>query len=227
MKPPFFLLTLLILVSVTKYSVAQVLYIERSITIDASAEVVIPADIVHFNIQLTVTADAAGEAFRLHKEKESFLAELIKKEGLQNENLSFQPVSLNSSATREGTARYSTMQSVSLTLTDFTLFERIQQILVENGFTNFRGSFNSSERQKGEEEALRQAIANARQKANIIAESLEKTITSIKTVEHHASPVTYALDSRSLSVSAMSSSMFEFEQTIKVSSQIRIVFEIY
>jgi uncharacterized protein YggE len=226
MKLQIFLYTLLLLISITKFSEAQVSYPERSITIDASAEIAIPADIIHFNIQLTVTAGEAGEAFRLHKEKESFLAELIKKEGLQNENLSFQPVSINSNTTREGVNRFTTMQSVSLTLTDFTLFERIQQILVENGFTNFRGSFNSSERQNGEEEALKQAIANAQKKATIIAESIDKQIITIKSVEHHASPVTIALDSRSPAASAMPSSMLEFEQTIRVSSQIRIVFEI-
>lgn len=225
MKTRIYFFTLLLLLSVTKYSSAQVSYPERSITIDASAEIAVPADIVNFNIQLTVTAGEAGEAFKLHKAKESFLADLIKKEGLQDENLSFQPVSLNPGTTREGANRFSTMQSVSLTLTDFTLFERIQQILVENGFTSFRGSFNSSERQNGEEEALKQAIVNARNKADIIAESLGINITGIKSVEHHASPVTFALDSRSLAASAMSSSMLDFEQSIKVSSQIRIVFE--
>lgn len=226
MKSRICLFTLIIFLSITKFSVAQASYTERSITIDASAEIAIPANIVNFNIQLTVTASDAGEAFTQHKERESFLAELIKKEGLQNESLSFHPVSLNSGTTREGANRYSTMQSVSLALTDFTLFERIQQILVENGFANFRGSFNSSERQIGEDEALKQAIANAQKKAFIIAKSIDKQITGIKSVEHHASPVTFVLDSRSLAASAMPSSMMEFEQTIKVSSQIRIVFEI-
>lgn len=226
MKTRICLFTFLLLLSVSKYSIAQVSYPERSITIDASAEIAVPADIVQFNIKLTVTAGEAGEAFRLHKEKESFLADLIKKEGLQDKNLSFQPVSLNSGTTRDGANRFSTMQSVSLTLTDFTLFERIQQILVEYGFTNFRDSFNSSERQNGEEEALKQAIANAQKKAAIIAESIDKHIITIKSVEHHASPATFALDSRSLAASAMPSSMLDFEQSIKVSSQVRIVFEI-
>lgn len=198
---------------------------QSTVTVDATGEILVPADIVSFHINIRVTGETPSEVFEKHKEQERYLATLISERGLDNENLSFQPMNIGSRQVRN-TSEYISNQNVQLRLNDFDLFEEMQVLLIENGFENFSGRFSSSKRQQGENDALDLAIENARTKAKRIALNVGKSLGEVKTIDHTAAPVTRGYDVMMMDARAESAGMMQFEQTVPVTSSIRIVYKL-
>lgn len=216
------LVSLILLLFATVNIVAQ-----NTITVDATGEVAVPADLVQLQINIRVTDETPAGVFEEHKRQEEFLAGLIREHGLDDENLRFQPMNIGARQTRDG-REYQSHQTVNLKLEDFTLFEEIQVLLIENGFENFSGRFNSTEMDSGENEALDLAIASAKDKAERIAANIGKSLGEVKSIEHTVQRV--FRDGLQFAEMARtdSGSMMEFAQTqtIPVSSSIRIVYTI-
>lgn len=200
-------------------------YSQATITVDATGEILIPADIVDFQINIRVSGRTPAEVFEKHKEQERFLAGLIREHGLEGDELNFQPMNIGNRQTRDAT-EYVSNQNVNLRLDDFSLYEEIQVLLIENGFENFSGRFSSTDIESGENEALDLAISDAIQKAGRIADNIGKTLGSIKSIDHTASRVVRGYESELSVMRADTGSMMEFEQTIPVTSSVRIVFYI-
>jgi len=201
---------------------------QSTITVDATGETAVPADLVQLQINIRVTDVTPSEVFEEHKRQEVFLASLIREHGLDDDNLRFQPMNIGVRQARDS-REYQSHQSVNLKLEDFTLFEEIQVLLIENGFENFSGRFSSTEMESGENEALDLAIANARQKAERIAANIGKSLGEVQTIEHTAHRVFRGNGIQFAEMSrADSGSMMEFaeSQTIPVSSSIRVVYKI-
>jgi uncharacterized protein len=200
-------------------------YSQATITVDATGEILVPANIVNFQINIRVTGRTPAEAFEKHKEQEEYLAGLIREHGLEGDKLNFQPMNIGSRQTRDAT-EYVSNQNVNLRLYDFNLYEEIQVLLIENGFENFSGRFSSTDVDSGENEALDLAISNAIKKAGRIADNIGKTLGSIKSIDYTAARVIRGYESELTVMRADTGSMMEFEQTIPVTSSVRIVFNI-
>jgi uncharacterized protein YggE len=134
-------------------------------------------------------------------------------------------MNIGSRQTRDAT-EYVSNQNVNLRLDDFNLYEEIQVLLIENGFENFSGRFSSTDLDSGENEALDLAISNAIKKAGRIADNIGKTLGSIKSIDYTAARVIRGYESELTVMRADTGSMMEFEQTIPVTSSVRIVFNI-
>jgi uncharacterized protein len=212
---------LLLLILITNINV----YSQPSVTVDATGEILVPADRVSFHINIRVTGDTPSEVFEKHKQQELYLANLIRDRGLDGEKLTFQPMNIGSRQVRN-TSEFISNQNVQLQLDDFDLFEEMQVLLIENGFENFSGRFSSSKRQQGEEEALDLAIQNAREKANRIASNVGMTLGEVITIDHTAAPISRGYDMMMMDVRAESAGMMQFEQTVPVTSSIRIVYKL-
>lgn len=197
-----------------------------TVTVDATGEVQLPADLVIFEINITVTGHNPKTVFQAHKKREETLAALIHEKGIQAENLQFQPMNIRSIRNQREVIEYRSSQHVSLTLDDFELFEEMQLFLIENGFDSFRGHFSSEEMEEGTEEALKLAMENARRKAEIIASSLNASISGIVSVEHSASPISRRYEMEQGMMRADGSSLMEFEQNISVTSSVKVTYEI-
>lgn len=200
----------------------------QEISVDASAEVQVPADRINFHITLNAEAGTPQKAYILHKDREKVLVQLLKDHKIEKKNINFDPISITKARTSQynNTEKTSiiTRQSITLTLDDFDIYEQIQITLIDNNFDEFRGNFTSSEQKEGETEALKKALTLAREKADVIARTTGLSVMGIKNIS-------YSYNQRSphpmmeMRASQSSGDLLEFEQTVTVSASVSITYE--
>lgn len=200
----------------------------RSINISMTATELVPADQIIFNVNINAENRTPEAAFKKHQEMEGQLAELIKEMGLSEDNIRFHPVRISKSYRNNREDQYSqTNQQVSLTFSDFDLYEELQITLIENGFDSFNASFSSSELETGKEKALLLAIEAAHKKAAIIAEASGVELGPVKTISYgdYTLAPSYRMEA-DMGRTMSASSMMEFAQTVSVSANISIEYYI-
>lgn len=199
---------------------------QTRITVDATGEVHLPADLVEMRINLTATASSAAEAFEEHKRQEEYLAGLIRRMNLDESLLSHQPIGISGRPTRDGTARqFTTTQTVHLSLKDFPRYEELQLRLIENGFENFSGQFSSTGIEEGKRKALKLALDSAREKADLIAVKIGKKVKGVESVNHSTRRVAGpSLFGMAEMLRDGAPSMIDFETTVPVSSSVTVVY---
>jgi len=202
---------------------------QNEISINAAAQVLVPADKIAFQINLNAEGDTPQEAYDLHKEREKVLVRQLKKHDIKDEDLNFEPISINKryndSYRNKDKKRIYTRQNVIVTLDNFDIYEQIQITLIENNFDEFSGNFTSSESEKGKDEALKEALQVAREKAEIIASETGVSITGIKNISHSYSsrpprPMMEMTASR-----ATDNSLLEFDQTVSVTANVAVTYK--
>lgn len=199
------------------------------ITISSSGEALVPADFAILTINISVTNPDAERAFELHKERESFLANLLTELDLPDDKISYQPISIRPNRQRDEAVHSATSQSIQLELDDFDQLSELQVLLISNEFDNFSGSLASTQMEKANSEALKKAVENARADAEILAEASGKTLGNVLWIDH-TSDGGYrpAMVSESLQFRAADSgpSLGDFSQTITVQKRIQIRFQL-
>jgi len=198
-----------------------------SVSIQTTGEVTIPADFIRFTVNLNVFSKDLNDAFNQHKEQEAFLAELIKENNFNDGELIFNPISVSATRNPSSGNGFSTRQVVIFSVTDFDLFENVQKKLIENGFTNLNGTFGAQQTEENRNKALKKAMENAKNKAEIIAISAGKKLGDMLSAEYGSDrmqPVAY----REMSFDAQSmGQLSQFEQTITITESVSVTFEIY
>lgn len=200
------------------------------ITVDATGEVLITADLIHFQVNITQFNKDAREAFEIHKEQEQYLTELLLEEGIADSNITANPINISHIRRYENTAEsgYETQQQVLIVLEDVSQFESMQIKLIENGFTNFSGSFSAKNIAEASDEALQKAVEEARRKAELLAEAAGKEITDVITINYHSSRP-YASRSENMEMMAYDAgggSLLQFERMIPVRENVSMQFRI-
>lgn len=211
-----------LIILVSFICIATATQAQNLISINASAEVLVPADEISFRITLNATAKTPQEAYDLHQKRENVLVDLLKKHNIEEENINFEPISISQSHTRgQEDQQVQTRQTVILSLNDFDTYEKIQITLIENDFDNFSGNFRSSKSQKGEDDALKKALKTAREKADIIAEEEKLAILEIKEISysHNQGPPRPMMEMR---MAGDSGSLMEFDQTVSISANVSV-----
>lgn len=202
---------------------------QNEISINAAAQVLVPADNIAFQINLNAEGDTPQEAYDLHKEREKVLVRQLKKHDIKDEDLKFEPVSINKryngSYRNKEEKRIQTRQIVIVTLDNFDIYEQIQITLIENNFDEFSGNFTSSESEKGENEALKEALKIARDKAEIIASETGVTISGIKNISHSYSSRPPRPMMEMTASKASDGNLLEFDQTVSVSANVSVTYE--
>lgn len=198
-----------------------------AITVQSSGVVTIPAEFIRFTVNLNVFSKNLNDAFDQHKEQEAFLAELIKENNFNDGELIFNPISVSATRNANTGNGYSTRQVVVFSVIDFNLFEDVQRKLIENGFTSLNGTFGANQTDEISNEALKKAMENARVKAEIIAASAGKKLGDVLSVEYGSGrpqPVAF----REMSYDMQSSGQLsQFEQSVTVTENVSVKFEIY
>lgn len=197
------------------------------ITVGSSAEVLVPADIINLSVTIGITTENAEMAFQRHKEKESYIAGLLQQLNIDEEEISYQPMSIRPNRQRDGSIHTSTSQRISVKMEDFDIFMDVQKKLIDNGFDNFSASFYSTEFVEGGKEALTKAIELARNDAQIMAEAAGNRLGKVININHGESDYSPALRTEYSAVMlADSPSMMDFAQTISVRKNVIVVFEL-
>lgn len=200
---------------------------QNEISINAAAQVQVPADKISFQIYLNAEGDTPQEAYELHKKREKVLVQQLKKHNIEDEDLRFEPIAINKtyngSYQNREEKKIETRQSVILTLDDFDIYEKIQITLIENNFDEFSGSFLSSESEEGEDDALKKALKIARKKAEIIARQTGLNISGIQNINHSYSsrPPRPMMEMASAKTS---DNLLEFDQSLSVSANVSVVY---
>lgn len=229
----YFITTLLLLIISTGNVLAQINLqsnelVGNYITISATGEAVVPADIAFLSINISVSNADAEQAFELHKERESFLANLLTEMDFEDEKISYQPISIRPDRQRDGAVHAATNQQIRLELENFELLSELQVQLISNGFDNFSGSLASTQIERASRRALRQAVANAKADAELLAEAAEKTIDQVLWIEHSSDrsfrPAVMSDNIQLRGSSTIGPSLGDFSQTITVQKNIQIRF---
>jgi uncharacterized protein YggE len=201
---------------------------QNQISINASSEVMVPADNIAFQINLNAEAPTPQEAYDLHKEREKVLVNQLKKYDIKEEDINFDPISINKhydNSYQRKEWRVRTQQNVVVTLNNFDIYENIQVTLIENNFDEFSGNFLSSETKQGEDEALKKALKTAREKADIIASETGLAISGIKNISYSYSqrpPRPMSMDM--MRSKSAESSLLQFDQTVSVSASVSVTY---
>ncbi|MEX0721950.1 MAG: SIMPL domain-containing protein [Balneolaceae bacterium] len=200
----------------------------RAITINISASEILPADLVIFNINVNAEAESPQEAFETHKEREAILADLLKEFDIKEEDIDHQPIRMSKRYRNENDSQTTvTNQSVSVTFSDFSIYEKIQVALIEDNFDSFNGQFSSSELAAGKDKALEKAIETAKEKADFIAETSGVKLGVISNINYSDHEIGFPVKMmESSDYGRSSSSMMDFGQTVSVTANINISFEI-
>ncbi|MEQ9308705.1 MAG: SIMPL domain-containing protein [Balneolaceae bacterium] len=207
----------------------QLISNQAKISLNMTATELVEADLIIFNININAESDTPRNAFKLHKSREAVLAELLKKFDIKEEHIRFEPIRINKRYTNNGKSQISqTNQQVSVTFSDFDIYEDIQLTLIENNFDNFNGSFSSTKLNEGKEKALLLAIKNVKEKAQLIAKASDVTLGDIVQITYSDYTIT---PSRNYARSEMmtmdaTSTMMDFAQTISVTANISMDFSI-
>lgn len=201
----------------------------EKISISMTATEAVEADLIIFNININAEGDSPRSTFRTHKQREDILAALLKKFEIKEESIQFQPIRISKRYTNNGKSQLSqTNQQVSVTFSDFNIYEEIQLALIENNFDSFSGSFSSTSVAEGKEKALISAINAAKEKALLIAETSGVSLGSVINIsysDYTVSPVRSMARNEMMTMDA-SSSMMEFSQVVNVTANISIEFAI-
>lgn len=201
---------------------------ERTITINMSASEMLPADLIIFNVNINAEADSPEKAFQIHKERESLLSRLLKKFDIKEENINYEPIRMNKRYRNDDRMTTATSQSVSLTFNDFSIYEKIQVTLIENGFDSFNGRFSSTEISQGKEKALISAIEAAKERAELIAKTSGTSLGPVRHINYSDHQIGMPRQSDVMELQAMKSdaSMMDFSQSVSVTANINISFSI-
>ncbi len=207
----------------------QLMNDQKKININMTASELVEADLIIFNININAEGDTPRSAFNLHKERETVLADLLKKFDIEEEKISFQPIRVNRRYTNNGKSQLSqTNQQVSVTFSDFAIYEDIQLTLIENNFDNFNGNFSSTKLSEGKDKALLAAIESAKDKAQLISTASGVSLGDIMNIsysDYTVAPSRNFARSEMMSMDA-SSSMMDFAQTVSITANISIEFAI-
>lgn len=197
------------------------------ITISSTGEALVPADIAILTISIGESNPDAERAFELHKEREAFLASLLTEMDFEDENINYEPISIRPDRQRDGAIHTATNQRIRLELENFDQLSELQIDLISNGFDNFSGSLASSQIKQANRRALREAVANARADAELLAKAAGKTIDQVLWIDHSADrgyrqPVAFGSDQ--IRSADYGPSLGDFSQTITVQKNIQVRF---
>lgn len=202
---------------------------ERHISISATGQAYVPADIAHMSINISISDEDAERAFDLHRERESFLAELLLELDFDEEKIRYQPITIRPNRQRDGDIHSVTSQQIRLELDEIEMLSELQITLIQNGFDNFSGNLSSTKLKDAADEALRNAVQNARKDAEILALAAGKILGGVKTINHTSDhSFRAAAMAETFQVRAMDTgpSMFEFSQMVSVEKRITITFNL-
>lgn len=197
-----------------------------TVSVNAEGEINISADILLFQITINQFKDSASEAFTQHKEQERFLTSLLIEEGIEEKNITAQPINISPRRQNNRTG-VETRQQVLITLDDISQFEEMQVTLIENGFDNFSSSFSAREIDSATDEALDLAVKEANRKAEILANASGKQLGGILSIQYGSGssspPVARTME---MAMDASSGSLLQFEHTLNVKERVSVVYKL-
>jgi len=200
---------------------------DRYINVNANAQVAVPADRIVLSIDMNAVGVLPQETYEQHKALEEQLVKLLESYDFKKEDIRFQPLSIRKWTPHRDSIAYRTSQQVSLTMNDFKKYEQIQLRLIGAGFDTFNGSFVSTQKEKGADQALKDALKTARAKAAEIAKQTGVDLGEVISVDYSMNydngPRPYMTED---AMKTAAPSLYQYDQTITVRANVRVKYKI-
>lgn len=230
MKKIFFVLSFILLMS-DVYSQEKD---KDQIVVIGSATLEVPADIIKIRITLSFRDRVdAKTAYKQHKDAEEKLLELLKEENFHDSLITYSLLSVSTSHDPriDPPQYYTTNQTVAITISNFSEYPSIHLLLIENGFTNFSQSFESTKSFEAMEEAIQLAVRQATHKAELMAGAAGrkiKKISKISDTEEREPTISsyYGFMIQRNTTDINITSLSDIRQTIQIQKQVKAVFDL-
>jgi uncharacterized protein len=241
-------LSILLLIICSFQAIGQTISPENRIVVIGMAEVEIPADRVVFRVKITCKSDDnIKKAFDAHKQAESKLVLLLKDLKIPDKNISYTLLNMGKNerydkSTESSKNVYFTYQVVKITLDSIKNYTDFMLKLVSGGFDEINTDFISSKENEFHDILITKALERATQKAQVMANSsnrkLGKCIKVADTEETDPNfsyqgwgngfEVSYDFvgNNRRGRGDYSGETMTVFEQTVKKSMSVKVVFEL-
>lgn len=162
---------------------------DRTITVLGEGAVSAVPDIAQVRVGVTSDAGTAAEALASNSAAMSevlarLLAEGVEERDLQTATLELGPRYVDRSGGEPGVAGYSARNILMVRVRELDRLGEILDAVAENGANTFEGvSFDMADPQPLRDAALRQAVADARRKAELLAEEAGVTLGPVQAID--------------------------------------------
>lgn len=205
----------------------------RTLRVQAAAEVQVPPNRVTITVGVSAqNANLKQGAEALQKTTAQILQFCrqwnIKEKNLQTQNVSVFPQYPGEYSPKQTQTLYRLNQTLSVTLEDLTQYDKILYGLLQNGANQIENvEFYSSQEAKYRQNALRQAVQKAREKAEILAQEAGVKLGKVLTVEEeNASFSTFANAKQNLFAADSGAQNTLAVGLVSVRAQVGVVYQI-
>ena len=197
----------------------------NSITVESSATVHVIADILYFNITLSVDNPDPKDVFAQHKVLEDKLLKLFTEFSIPDTSIQYSLLSIRKKNRKPDDKIFSSSQRVNIVFQGTSKYENFQVALLSNGFYEFRSGFGSSQIEKARKDGYKTALENAKRDATIIAETLGKEVGEIIDVSSRTNEFRQLDHSSAIRIASVQS-LIEIEQTVAARTNLKVVFSL-
>jgi uncharacterized protein YggE len=219
--------------------IGQTVPSDNKIVVLGQAKLEVPANRVIFTVSNTATdSERLEKAYEKQAALEQSLLKIFKDEKILKSNVKFSLVSVSKNQDYNSKQyNYTCSQTVNFTTDSVKQTTRIQEQLINKGFTNFNSSFTLKDIDKYKKEILEKAVKVAIEKAQTMAAVAERKIKRIvkvmDTEETDPTLVNYGggrgmmpESSLAMEKSAYSDGLINIPQTITLVETVKVVFEL-
>ncbi|RAU82394.1 SIMPL domain-containing protein [Pontibacter arcticus] len=210
---------------------------ENRIVVLGQASIDVPADQVKFFVDINSTdSSSVDKVYQQHKRLEDKMVKLLKDLQIPTSDVKYSLFSVSKRQdymNRNKEEYFYGNQNITFMLKNLSQFTEVQARLIKEGFTGFRSSFMSSAIDKHTSEVLEKAIKVAWAKADIMAKAANRQIKRVVKVADTEDTDPIFINYRQSETlnevvirGQSSMSLFEFPQTIPVTTSVKVVFEL-
>ena len=196
---------------------------KSTISIRAVSEILIPANVIKFNIHFGQEEKDPQLAFEKHKELEKRLLKIIKKFEIPDTSISYSLISISKSKQKNNTNFFKTSQSVVISLTNFDKYYPFQLALLNNGFYEFNARFSTNRVFEARKQGYKRSLEIAKNNAREIAKSLNRKLGPIINIKTSVNNLEKYGGSSAIRIP---SSFVSIKQNIKILTQVMVEFEL-
>lgn len=197
----------------------------NTITIESSSTVHLVADIVYFDIKMSVEDSDPQKVYEAHKKQERKLLDLLTGFSIPDSAIQYSLLTLQKRSTNSDKRKFYSLQRVKIVFKGASKYESFQIKLLENGFYEFRAGFGSSHIEMARRDGYKAALENARRDALIIAETLGKKLGRITGISTRTNSFRQLSHNNAMRIPSVQS-LIEIKQTVAARTNLKVTFEL-
>jgi uncharacterized protein YggE len=172
-------------------------------------------------------------AFEQHKDAEAKLIKFLKEENIPDSLITYSLLNISRTydySRGDNPKIFSTNQTISIKVYDFSEYTSFQLKLIENGFTAFSQYFESTKSSEAMNEAIQKAVYQAKHKAELMAIVSGRKIKKISKISdtEDTEPIIsrYRDTLQHTDFMIAITSLADIPQTIKIEKQVKVIFNL-